>query len=146
MNLGTGFWYVLLAVVAAGLVIFGLGWHSSAACHDKRAARRQLEADQRTAAARGLLSDSQRAPMPTYAGWMEGTRWADPWGAQDRIYDPAWDQRGFIGPDTVPMCAALDMAEAAYQLGQDRAEADRTHAEAEAIWAEVEADPTRWQT
>lgn len=129
MNLGINLWYVLLAIIAGALVIFALGWHSSTGWHDKQAARRQLEADQRTAAERGLLD--QRAPMPTYRGWLYDTSW--------RPADP--------GPDTVPMSMvdALDMADAAYQLGARRATDDQTHDEVEAMWAEVEANPKQWQ-
>ena len=145
-------WYLLLTAIVVAALIWAISWHASAAWHDKQAARRQLEADQRTAAARGFTVyrdetqqlAGQRAPFPTYAGWLYDSSWrpglwADWQGARDRHY--------ITGASTAPMSAvdALDIAEAAYQLGQQRADADQTHAEAEAIWAEVEADPEQWR-
>jgi hypothetical protein len=140
-------WYALLATVTVALLIYAFGWQSSTVWRDRQADRRQREADARTAADRGLLARctqlaEQRAPMLTYAGWVEGTRWADWQGAQDRHYLAAEHA-------TMPIQLAagdvMDMVAAGYRLGQDRAAADQAHAEAEAIWADVEANPDLWR-
>lgn len=121
----------LLLVAVVTVLVFLLGWHANNWCLDRRAARRLAE---RAAAERAALehaaAERARAPMPTYRGWL---------------FDTAWHP---VQRDTAPMSMidALEIADAAYQLGHQRAEADQVHAEAEAIWAEVDADPGRWQT
>jgi hypothetical protein len=141
-------WSELLgAVLATAAAVYLLGWTSSSAWHDKQATRRQRAADARTAAARGHLASTalladRPAPLPTYAGWVEGTRWADWQGAQDRQYLAV---ESATMPIPATMGDVMDMVAAGYQLGQDRAAADQAHAEAEAIWAEVEAHPETWR-
>lgn len=146
----------LILVAVATVLVYLFGWHSCGWSRDRQAARRQLEADQRTAAARGFLADSAllepRAPMPTTAGWLfdtawRPTRWADWQGAQDRQYLAGGTATRGWQPDTAPLSitGALDMAEAAYQLGQDRATADQARGEVDALWAEVDAHPEQWR-
>jgi hypothetical protein len=143
-----GQWSELLAaMLATAAAVYLLGWTSSSSWHDKQATRRQRAADARTAAARGHLAGSalladRPAPMPTYAGWVEGTRWADWQGAQDRQYLAA---ENATMPIPATMGDVMDMVAAGYQLGQDRAATDQAHAEAEAIWADVEANPDLWR-
>lgn len=134
-----GQWYLALAFAFFTLAVSALSWQANNVWNDRAAEKRQRAADERTAAARGfvLYEDEwqkiaqleQRAPMPTTRGWL---------------YDTAWRP---VQRDTEPMSivAALDMADAAYRLGQDRAAADQSSAEVDAIWAEVDAHPEQWR-
>ena len=114
----------LAVVLLTALAVFLLGWESGAQWRDRQD-RRQLPG--------GQADDADRpVPWPTYAGWVQGSSWAEWRGAAD----PA-----FEAPQADPMA----MAAAGYRLGQDRAAADDVHREAEAIWADVQLHPELWR-
>jgi hypothetical protein len=135
-------WLELALAIGAAAAIFGLG-RFSVDRQERAAAYRQRADDEATARARGFILypdemqeiaslPETRAPMPTYRGWVAGTQWEEWLGAQDRQYEAPRP------PDL------MDAAAAGYALGQQQASAAETHAEVNAMWAEIEANPARF--
>ena len=73
-------WAALGIVLLVALLIFGMGWQACAWCRDRaaeldRRAAERAELDRRAA--------EERAPLPTYRGWIEGSDWERWRGAAD---------------------------------------------------------------
>lgn len=71
-------WAALGIVVLVALLVFGLGWHACAWYRD-RAAELAHDRFEQTLRGSRVYADEmqqlseQRAPMPTYRGWIEGS-------------------------------------------------------------------------
>ena len=117
--MNTNQWLGLALVVVVAALIWSFSWHACLYWHGRLIGQPNGPA----APPPPPPPPPGPPPVPRALGWQD---WA---GAQDRTYQ-------------IPRAAdPMDVAAAAYQLGQQRATADQTTAEVDTIWAEIESRP-----
>jgi hypothetical protein len=125
-------WLGIVWMITAGCV-FGLGWQTRAWLADRQLA--------------DALADQPVPYQVTRSGWMTGIYGPPSASASYGTWNPPRRFQGAADPAfeaPVPP-DAMAMAAAAYRLGQEAMTADEARREVNAIWAEIEADPERWQ-